>query len=95
MKRGDLYIHENQIRKTCNKAAFTQAILRVGGPLHLTADTQKAVGLVELERFLLQLASDTVIYATANQWWRALRGISRLSCGDRVTMATRSVRQIN
>ena len=27
-----------------NKAAFTRAILRVGGPLHLTADTQKAVG---------------------------------------------------
>ena len=26
------------------KAAFTRAILRVGGRLHLTADTQKAVG---------------------------------------------------
>ena len=52
------------------KAAFTRAILRVGGPLHLTADTQKAVGceLVELECVLLQLASDTVIYATANQF---------------------------
>ena len=26
------------------EAAFTRAILRVGGPLHLTRDTQKAVG---------------------------------------------------
>ena len=26
------------------KGAFTRAILRVGGLLHLTADTQKAVG---------------------------------------------------
>ena len=29
---------------TTTKAAFTRAILRVGGRLHLTADTQKAVG---------------------------------------------------
>ena len=27
-----------------NKAAFTRAILRVGGRLHLTTDTQKTVG---------------------------------------------------
>ena len=50
--------------------SVVKEILRVGGRLHLTADTQKAVGwrvTFELELVLLQLASDTVFEATANQ----------------------------
>ena len=34
----------HKVANAMAKGAFTRAILRVGGLLHLTADTQKAVG---------------------------------------------------
>ena len=52
--------------------------------------------LVELELGLLQLASDTVIYATAYQRWTAdgRRATYHVfKSGDRVTMVMQSVQQ--